>query len=153
MQAWNLYLAVLLIHYSSHAVELFGYQRLICSANTLLMVHSWLQYDSKFCTLAAADPQLCWDQQNPDVWPECLASGQQNTKCWPCPYCGGTNHFPSNCPCSFLSQPRLDHSRTSNHFKRSSCLICEDCSYQHICLSCEGKHSWAFCSGRRTSSY
>ena len=107
MQAWNLYLAVLLAHYSSCAVEFFGYQRLICSANTLLMVRSWLQYDSKFCTLAAADPLLYWDQQNPDIWPEFLASGQQNTKCWPCPYCGGTNHFSSNCPRSFLSQPRF----------------------------------------------
>ena len=67
MQAWNLYLSVLLAHNPSCAVELFGYQRLICSANTLFPVHSWLQYDSKFCTLAAADPLLRWDQWHPDL--------------------------------------------------------------------------------------
>ena len=62
MQAWNIYIAVLLAHNPLCAVELFGYQRLICSANTLLPVHSWLQYDSKFRILAAADPLLRWDQ-------------------------------------------------------------------------------------------
>ena len=36
MQAWNLYLAVILAHNPSQAVELFGYQQLICSAHTLL---------------------------------------------------------------------------------------------------------------------
>ena len=62
MKAGNLYIAVLLAHSPSCAVELLGYQWLICSANTLLPVCSWLQYNSKFCTLAAADPLLCWDQ-------------------------------------------------------------------------------------------
>ena len=62
MQARNIYLAVLLAHNPSRAVELFGYQRLIYSANTLLPVHSWLQYDSTFRTLAAANPLLRWDQ-------------------------------------------------------------------------------------------
>ena len=42
VQAWNLYIAVLLAHSSSCAVELLGYQWLICSANTLLPVRSWL---------------------------------------------------------------------------------------------------------------
>ena len=82
MQAWNIYLVVLLAHNPSRAVELFGYQRLTYSANTLLPVHSWLQYDSTFRTLAAANPLLRWDQRHPDFWLECLASGQQN-KHWP----------------------------------------------------------------------
>ena len=64
IQAWNLYLLVILAHNPSHAVEPFGYERLICSANTLLPLDSWLQYDCKFRTLAAADPLLCWDQRH-----------------------------------------------------------------------------------------
>ena len=43
--------------------------------------HAWLQYDSKFCTLAAADPLLRWDQ-----------------RCWSCPYCRATNNFCSHAP-------------------------------------------------------
>ena len=80
MQAWNLYLAVILAHNPSQAVELFGYQRLICSAHTLLPPESWLQYDYKFWSLAAADPLLRWDQQHSDLWLECLASSYQSTK-------------------------------------------------------------------------
>ena len=74
MQAWNLYLAVILAHNPSRAVERFGYQRLICYAHTLLPLESWLQYDYKFRTLAAADPLLRWDQRHSDLWLERLAS-------------------------------------------------------------------------------
>ena len=112
MQAWNIYLVVLLAHNPSRA-ELFGYQRLICSANTLLPVHSWLQYDSKFRTLAAADPLLRWDQRHPDLWLECLASGQQNKR-WPCPYCRATNHFPSNCPHAPFRYKKKIHQSTEH---------------------------------------
>ena len=55
MQAWNLYLAIILAHNPSQTVELFGYQWFICSVNTLLPCDSWLQYDNKFRTLAAVD--------------------------------------------------------------------------------------------------
>ena len=79
-------------------MELFGYQRLICSAHTLLPLESWLQHDYKFRTLAAADPLLRWDQRHSDLWLECLASSHQSTKHWPCPYCRATNHFPENHP-------------------------------------------------------
>ena len=58
MQAWSLYLAVILAHNPSQAVEFFGYQRLIGSAHTLLPLESWLQYGYKFRTLAAAAPSF-----------------------------------------------------------------------------------------------
>ena len=68
MQACNLYIAVILAHNPSQSVELFGYQQLICSSHTLLPLESWLQYDYKFQTLAAADPLLRWDQRHSDLW-------------------------------------------------------------------------------------
>lgn len=94
MQAWNLYHAVLLAHNPTRALELFGYQWLICSPNTLLPE---VQYNSEFHTLTTAELPLHWDQRHPDLWLECLASGQQKVKRWPCPYYGSTNHFPRNC--------------------------------------------------------
>ena len=61
MQAWNLYLLVILSHNPAKVLEMIPYQRLICSATTLLPLKSWLQYDTKFRTLAAANPLLRWD--------------------------------------------------------------------------------------------
>ena len=164
MQAWNLYLTVILAHNPSRAVKLFGYQRLICSAHTLLPLESWLQYDYKFRTLAAADPLLRWDQRHSDLWLECLASSQQSTKRWPCPYCRATNHFPENCPHSPFrtktresSDHRASNSRPSTRpicgmFNQGHCIY-PDCSYRHICLTCEGNHPRVSCSARQESSF
>ena len=164
MQAWNLYLTVILAHNPSRAVELFGYQQLICSAHTLFPHESWLQYDYKFRTLAAADPLLRWDQRHSNLWLECLASSQQSTKYWPCPYYIATNHFPENCPHSpfctkirELSDHRASNSRPSTRpicgmFNQGHCTY-PDCSYRHICLTCEGNHPRVSCSARQGSSF
>ena len=164
MQAWNLYLAVILAHNPSRAVELFGYQRLICSAHTLLPLESWLQYDYKFRTPAAADPLLQWDQRHSDLWLECLASSQQSTKRWPCPYCRATNHFPENCPHSpFRTKTRESSDHRASNSRPSTRPICgmfnqghctyPDCSYRHICLTCERNHPRVSCSARQGSSF
>ena len=62
IQVWNLYLSVILSHNPANVLEMIPYQRLICSAATLLPAQNWLQYDAKFRTLAAANPLLRWDQ-------------------------------------------------------------------------------------------
>ena len=99
MEAWNIYLSVQLNNNPGRALELVGYQRLICSANKLLPINAWLQYDSKFCTIADANPHHRWDQCHPDL--EALALGnldKQTFKRWPCPYCRATTHYPESCP-------------------------------------------------------
>ena len=98
MQVWNLYLLVILSHNPAKVLEMISYQCLICSATALLPLQSWLQYDAKFCTLAAANPLLCWDQRHPDLRLECLALGNKEQQHWPWPYCKVTTHFPENCP-------------------------------------------------------
>ena len=89
----------------------------ICSANTLLPVHSWLQYDSKFRILAAADPLLCWNRRHPDLWLKCLASEQKNKR-WPCPYCRSTNHFLSNCPHAPFASKNNFHQSTKHQITK-----------------------------------
>ena len=99
---WNLYLSVMLSHNPTKVIEMIPYQCLICSATTLLPLQSGLQYDTKFWTLAAANPLLCWDQRHLDLWLECLTLGNKEQQRWPCPYCKATTHFPDNCPHSPL---------------------------------------------------
>ena len=48
IQAWNLYLSVILSHNPAKFLEMIPYQRLICSATTLLPLQSWLQYNANF---------------------------------------------------------------------------------------------------------
>ena len=56
MQAWNIYLSVILTHNAAQALELIGYQRIITSANQFLPLKAWLQHDGQFRTLAAFNP-------------------------------------------------------------------------------------------------
>ena len=77
MKAWNVYASTLLSAKPSRALELFGYQRLITSANIQLPFSAWMTYDVKFRTLAANNPLLRWDAHHPDLWLECLTISNQ----------------------------------------------------------------------------
>ena len=71
-----------------HALELFGYQHLITSANLHLPFSAWMSYDTKFRTLAANYPSLHWDVHHLDLWLECMTIPKPVTPDhWPCPYC------------------------------------------------------------------
>ena len=72
MEAWNVYASILLSAKPSRALELFGYQHLITSANIQLPFSAWMTYDVKFRTLATNNPLLRWDAHHPDLWLECL---------------------------------------------------------------------------------
>ena len=160
MQAWNIYLSVIRCHNPTKALEMISYQNLICSANALLPLQSWLQYDAKFRTLAASDPFLRWDQRHPDLWLECLALSNKEQQRWPCPYCKATNHYPENCPRS----PFRDSKPASRppEFRKSSPPICGEfnqgrctrttCNYRHVCLSCQGNHPRFSCHRNRDRS-
>ena len=100
MEAWNVYASTLLSANPSRALELFGYQRLITSANLRLPFSAWMSYDTKFRTLAANYPLLRWDVCHPDLWLECMTTSQKpvTPDRWPCPHCNSIYHFPNRCP-------------------------------------------------------
>ena len=51
MQAWNIYVTVILTHNPACALELVGYQRIVTSADHSLPLKAWLLYDGQFRTL------------------------------------------------------------------------------------------------------
>ena len=74
LDAWNIYIAIIVAHNTSRASELLGYQRLIHSASKHFSTPAWLNYDVQFRTLAASNPQLRWDLHHSELWLENLAS-------------------------------------------------------------------------------
>ena len=160
IQAWNMYLTVVLTHNATRALELVGYQRIITSASLSLPLHAWLKYDGQFRTMAAWNPYLRWDQRHPDLWHETMTS-VTSTQRWPCPYCGARTHFPDNCPRSPF-RDSTQRGRPPNR-RESGPPICGDynnnrytrnaCTFQHICLSCKGPHPRVSCPDRRPAPY
>lgn len=68
MEAWNIYLAILIDHSPACAPQLVAYQRIITSASINYLFATWLNYDVQFGTLAASDPSLHWDVHHTDLW-------------------------------------------------------------------------------------
>ena len=106
MEAWNVYIAVLVAHYPTRASELLAYQRIICDASSHYPASCWLRYDSSFRVCAAADRSIHWDHKHHDLWlqnasPSTLDSvPRSNDKPprGPCTYCGGLYQIPDDCP-------------------------------------------------------
>ena len=147
IQAWNMYLTVVLAHNPTRALELIGYQRIITSASLSLPLHAWLKYDGQFRTMAACNPYLWCDQRHPDLWHETMTY-VTSTQCWPCSYCGARTHFPDNCPRSpfrdSTQRARPPNRRESGppiygNYNNGRCTR-NAYTFQHICLSCKGTH-------------
>ena len=156
MEAWNVYLAVRMSINPSCAPHLIAYQRIITSANSQHPLHTWLSYDMRFRTKAANDPSLRWDIRDLDLWLECFPGTSSQTNCWPCNHCGGTTHYPINCP--FRSSPSRapgePQPATPNHQQRAN-QVCRDfnrsncyrgnCKFPHRCEICAGTHPAKSC--------
>ena len=82
MQAWNIYLSVILTHNAARALEFISYQHIITFANQSLPLKAWLQYDGQFRKLAASNPHLHWDLRHQEFWYEAMstANTQRDTK-------------------------------------------------------------------------
>ena len=96
------------------ALEMIGYQQIICEASAKFRPHIWLSYDSQFRTLVAEIKTLRWDRKHADLWLQCFtgqhATGSQATAPGqaaevtapqkirrPCTHCGSITHYPENC--------------------------------------------------------
>lgn len=124
MEAWNVYIAVLVAHDPARALPLLAYQRIICDASRHFPPRAWLRYDARFRACAAEDRALRWDSKHNDLWLECftqtsqaslassasLASPGNSSKTSsgrrPCTYCGSLYHYPDNCTMNPFRAPR-----------------------------------------------
>ena len=97
MEAWNIYLAILVDHVPTHAPSLIVYLRIITSASSHHPPSAWLNYTVWFHTLAAANPLLRWDICKNELWLEFFSGSASALARWPCGYCGATTHYPDNC--------------------------------------------------------
>ena len=113
MEAWNIYIQVLVSHFPSRASSLLAYQSIICGASIHFPPRCWLRYDQRFRASAAADKTLRWDTKSNDLWLECFTQPSATQPSHlshfpstsvkppsrrPCTYCGSLYHYPENCP-------------------------------------------------------
>ena len=61
LDAWNIYIAIIVTHNSARASKPLGYQCLIHSASKHFTTSAWLEWDVQFCMLAASNPKI-WNK-------------------------------------------------------------------------------------------
>ena len=143
IQAWNIYLTIILPHNPARAVELVGYQ---CITPLLTSPYQCFSMMGSCCCQPLP---LLGDQHHPELcgtrpWPLLIASNTY-IKRWPCPYC---EPIPNNFSC-LLFRDSAQNTRPLNYGAPRT-PICGDfnnrqctrslCTFQHICLSCKGLH-------------
>ena len=169
MEAWNIYLSIVIEHTPARATEFVAYQCIITSASIQYPTAAWLNYDTQFCTLAALNPSLRWDVRHTDLWLQFMTAAKppQSAR-WPCKHCGDTNHYPDNCPfrpnhllaipggqraitreqpnsgSQMPPYPNQQKLFTCRDFNRSTCL-CADCKFAHCCEHCGANHAGKNC--------
>ena len=171
MEAWNIYLSIVIHHTPARAAEFAAYQCIITSASIQYATAARLNYDVQFRTLAASDPALHLDAQHTDLWLQFVTSAKPTQLArWPCKHCGATNYYPDNCPFhpNHLStitggqravtrgQPNSGSYMTPRpnqppkpiacrDFNRNTCCH-PDCKFAHCCEHCGANHAVKDCA-------
>ena len=83
MEAWNVYIQVLVHHSPARAPALLAYQRIICDANVRFAPRCWLCYDQRFRAGAAADKTIRWDRKHNNLWLECFTQPSTQSQVQP----------------------------------------------------------------------
>ena len=115
MEAWNLYVQVLVAAYPQRAPTLLAYQAIICGVSSRFAPRLCLRCDQRFHASAAADSTLRWNARNNELWLECFTQASlaptapaNKPARHPCTYCGSLYHYPDNCPSHpFRARKRL----------------------------------------------
>ncbi len=63
LEAWNIYVAILVNQFPQRAASLLAYQRIISQASIHAAPQAWFRYDSRFRALAAEARTTPWDQK------------------------------------------------------------------------------------------
>ena len=171
MEAWNIYLSIVIDHTPARAAEFVAYQRIITSASIQYPTAAWLNYDVQFRTLAASDPTLRWDARHTDLWLQFMTSAKPTQSArGPCKHCGATNHYPDNCPFRPNYSPTITGGQRAvtrgqpnsgsymaphpnqppkpiacRDFNRYICRR-PDCKFAHCCEHCRVNHAVKDCA-------
>jgi len=68
LEAWNIFMAIKVVHKPSQALQLIAYQSIISSASAHYPLNAWLNYDMHFRIMAASDPTIRWDVRHSALW-------------------------------------------------------------------------------------
>ena len=139
-----------------------AYARLIIREALRHGGQGWLDYDRAFRQQVAADPSMRWNTLLPGLQAATILGRGGGQGLAFCTLCRGSDHTRSQCALLYLQPPasrataitsvttprrRLDNICMS--WNRGACIFPNNCSYRHVCATCQLPHKAKDCT--RTS--
>ena len=80
LEAWSLYMHVVISNAPHHTAELLSYQCMILAANRQYFAEAWLMYDQQFRRFVASQPGKRFDTIDINTWQLCI-TGKARHRC------------------------------------------------------------------------
>ena len=149
LEAYMVYMLVIVTAYPRRALELIKYQQIISRAVTKFIGLAWLLYDQQFCCRASSNLSLQWDKVDLELWTVTF-SGLAKPHCGICvsPY-----HAEDVCPSADPYRKQCHSQTMCFDFNKLSGCGRQHCSYLHVCRRCHSNsHTVQDCPQQQSSA-
>ena len=149
LDAYMVYMLVLVTAYPRRALELIKYQQIISRAVTKFKGLAWVSYDQQFRRRAAYDLSLSWDKVDLELWTVTFAGLAKPH----CNVCSSPYHAEDVCPSADPNRKLRRPQTVCFDFNKSTGCRRRNCSYPHVCRRCHsGTHVVANCPQQQSSN-
>lgn len=132
LEAYMVYMLVIVTAYPRRALELIKYQQIISRAVTKFKGLAWLSYDQQFRRRASSNLSLQWDKVDLELWTVTF-SGLAKPHCG---ICSSPYHAEDVCPSADPYRKQRRSQTVCFDFNKSSGCRRRNCSYPHVCRRC-----------------
>ena len=148
LDAYMVYMLVLVTAYPRRALELIKYQQIISRAVTKFKGLAWVSYDQQFRRRAAYDLSLSWDKVDLELWTVTFAGLAKPH----CNVCSSPYHAEDVCPSADPNRKLRRSQTVCFDFNKSTGCRRRNCAYPHVCRRCHSSdHVVANCPQQQSS--
>lgn len=148
LEAYMVYMLVIVTAYPRWALEPIKYQHIISCAVTKFKGLAWLSYDQQFRRRASSNLSLQWDKVDLELWTVTF-SGLAKPHC---SICSSPYHAEDVCPSADPYRKQRRSQTVCFDFNKSSGCRRRNCSYPHVCRRCHSNsHTVQDCPQQQSS--
>ena len=149
LEAYMVYMLVIVTAYPRRALELIKYQQIISRAVTKFKGLAWLSYDQQFRRRASSNLSLQWDKVDLELWTVTF-SGLAKPHCG---ICSSPYHAEDVCPSADPYRKQRRSQTVCFDFNKPSGCRRQNCSYPHVCRRCHSNsHTVQDCPQQQSSA-
>ena len=149
LEAYMVYMLVVVTAYPRRALELIKYQQIISRTVTKFKGLAWLSYNQQFRHRSSSNLSLQWDKVDLELWTVTF-SGLAKPHCG---ICSSPCHAEDVCPSADPYRKQRRSQTVCFDFNKPSGCRRRNCSYPHVCHRCHSNsHTVQDCPQQQSSA-